>query len=231
MKLNYLTLSGVIAGSMTDPPALAFSTKLTNSDYPSLAYANVYPLTMLLRILVAQIAVLWLCYRYRMLCERRRIMLGETAFGVHLPPPHTGMKILSHTDPGYAAFVRRLNRRALPEAGVRDLVAEIIAQVAAKGDDALVTLTKRFDNAALTPKSLFVTRGGICRREKSRHSRHAGGGQTQSEKHPRLRETRPAQGLVRPRTPRARSSASVSRPSIAWASMCPAARPRSFPPH
>lgn len=58
MKLNYLTLSGVLAGSMTDPPALAFSTKLTRSDYPSLAYANVYPLTMLLRILVAQIAVL-----------------------------------------------------------------------------------------------------------------------------------------------------------------------------
>ncbi len=58
MKLNYLTLSGVLAGSMTDPPALAFSTKLTQSDYPSLAYANVYPLTMLLRILVAQIAVL-----------------------------------------------------------------------------------------------------------------------------------------------------------------------------
>jgi putative transport protein len=61
MKLNYLTLSGVLAGSMTDPPALAFSTKLANSDYPSLAYANVYPLTMLMRILVAQIAVLWLC--------------------------------------------------------------------------------------------------------------------------------------------------------------------------
>ena len=61
MKINYLTLSGVLAGSMTDPPALAFSTKLTNSDYPSLAYANVYPLTMLLRILVAQIAVLWFC--------------------------------------------------------------------------------------------------------------------------------------------------------------------------
>ncbi len=61
MKVNYLTLSGVLAGSMTDPPALAFSTKLTNSDYPSLAYANVYPLTMLLRILVAQLAVLWIC--------------------------------------------------------------------------------------------------------------------------------------------------------------------------
>ncbi len=70
---------------------------------------------------------------------------------------HSGMKILSHTDPGYAAFVRRLKRRALPEAGVRDLVADIIAQVAAKGDDALVSLTRRFDNAALTPKTLFVT--------------------------------------------------------------------------
>lgn len=84
-------------------------------------------------------------------------MLGETARGVHPPPPLPGMKILSHTDPGYATFVRRLKRRALPETGVRDLVAEIIAQVAARGDDALVTLTKRFDNAALTPKSIFVT--------------------------------------------------------------------------
>ena len=84
-------------------------------------------------------------------------MLGVGGFGVHLPPPPTGMKILSYNDPGYAAFVRRLNRRALPEAGVRDLVAEIIAQVAAKGDDALVTFTKRFDGADLSRKSLFVT--------------------------------------------------------------------------
>ena len=61
LKLNYLTLVGVLAGSMTDPPALAFANKLANSDYPSLSYANVYPLTMLLRILVAQMAVLWLC--------------------------------------------------------------------------------------------------------------------------------------------------------------------------
>jgi histidinol dehydrogenase len=67
------------------------------------------------------------------------------------------MKILSHTDPGFASFVRRLNRRALPEAGVRDLVTDIIAQVAAKGDDALVTLTKRFDSATLTTKTLFVS--------------------------------------------------------------------------
>ena len=60
LKMNYLTLVGVLAGSMTDPPALAFANKLANSDYPALAYANVYPLTMLLRILVAQMAVLWL---------------------------------------------------------------------------------------------------------------------------------------------------------------------------
>jgi histidinol dehydrogenase len=85
------------------------------------------------------------------------ILLGGGAASVHSARPSTGMKILSHTDPGYAAFVRRLKRRALPEAGVRDLVAEIIAQVASKGDDALVTLTRRFDNAALTPKSLFVS--------------------------------------------------------------------------
>lgn len=67
------------------------------------------------------------------------------------------MKILTHTDSGFASFVRRLNRRALPVAGVRDLVAEIISQVAADGDDALVQLTKRFDGAALTKKTLFVS--------------------------------------------------------------------------
>ena len=84
-------------------------------------------------------------------------MLGEWESRVHLPPPLHGMKILSHLDPGYISFVRRLNRRALPEAGVRDLVAEILSQVAAKGDEALVTLTKRFDGAVITRKSIFVT--------------------------------------------------------------------------
>ncbi len=67
------------------------------------------------------------------------------------------MKILSHTDPGYAAFVRRLYRRALPEAGVRELVEDIIRQVAEKGDDALITLTKRFDGATLKRNQLFVS--------------------------------------------------------------------------
>jgi histidinol dehydrogenase len=77
------------------------------------------------------------------------------------------MKILSHLDPGYATFVRRLNRRALPEAGVRDLVSEIIAQVAAKGDEALVTFTKRFDAATLTTKTLFVTDDEIAAARKA----------------------------------------------------------------
>lgn len=60
LKLNFITISGLFAGSMTDPPALAFANKLTQSDYPALSYANVYPLTMLLRILTAQVAVLLL---------------------------------------------------------------------------------------------------------------------------------------------------------------------------
>ncbi len=60
LKINFLTLSGLLAGSMTDPPALAFANKLTKSDYPSLAYANVYPVTMVLRIVVAQMAMLWM---------------------------------------------------------------------------------------------------------------------------------------------------------------------------
>ena len=67
------------------------------------------------------------------------------------------MKILSYQDSGYAPFVRRLNRRALPEPGTRDLVSQIIAEVAKKGDDALITFTKRFDGAKLTPQTIFVT--------------------------------------------------------------------------
>ena len=57
-KLNYLTLCGLLAGSMTDPPALAFAGGITNSDAPSISYATVYPLAMLLRVLVAQAIVL-----------------------------------------------------------------------------------------------------------------------------------------------------------------------------
>jgi putative transport protein len=54
MKTNYATICGLLAGSMTDPPALAFAGTVTNSDGPSIAYATVYPAVMLLRVLTAQ---------------------------------------------------------------------------------------------------------------------------------------------------------------------------------
>ena len=60
MKINFLPLCGVLAGSMTDPPALAFAGAITKSDEPAVAYATVYPLTMLMRIIVAQALVLLL---------------------------------------------------------------------------------------------------------------------------------------------------------------------------
>lgn len=60
MRLDYLTLSGLLAGSMTDPPALAFANALARSEGPSLAYATVYPLTMILRVVTAQLLVLLL---------------------------------------------------------------------------------------------------------------------------------------------------------------------------
>jgi putative transport protein len=58
LKTNYAVLTGLIAGSVTDPPALAFATSITKSDAPTVAYATVYPLTMLLRILCAQVLAL-----------------------------------------------------------------------------------------------------------------------------------------------------------------------------
>ena len=76
---------------------------------------------------------------------------------MHAPPPFAAMIILSHRDSAYPAFVRRLNRRALPEPGVRNLVSEIIAEVAATGDAALLAYTKRFDGATLTTKGIFVS--------------------------------------------------------------------------
>jgi putative transport protein len=57
-KLDYFSLCGLLAGSMTDPPALAFAGSLTGSEVPSIAYATVYPLVMLLRVLAAQGMVL-----------------------------------------------------------------------------------------------------------------------------------------------------------------------------
>jgi putative transport protein len=60
LKLDYPTTCGVLAGSMTDPPALAFATSLTKSDRPLTAYAAVYPLVMILRVFFVQILVLTL---------------------------------------------------------------------------------------------------------------------------------------------------------------------------
>jgi len=61
-KINYLTICGVLAGSMTDPPALAYANDIYPSDAQATAYTAVYPLTMCLRILAPQIllAAFWI---------------------------------------------------------------------------------------------------------------------------------------------------------------------------
>ena len=57
-KLNYYTLIGVLSGASTNPPALAYSAEQTSSDAPSVGYATVYPLSMFLRVLAAQLLIL-----------------------------------------------------------------------------------------------------------------------------------------------------------------------------
>ncbi len=59
-KTNFLSLCGLLAGSMTDPPALAFANGLNPSAAVSIAYATVYPLVMILRIIAAQLIVLFI---------------------------------------------------------------------------------------------------------------------------------------------------------------------------
>jgi putative transport protein len=58
-KVNYLKLIGVLSGSMTNPPALAYSNEQTSCDLPSVGYATVYPLTMFLRVLSAQLLIIF----------------------------------------------------------------------------------------------------------------------------------------------------------------------------
>lgn len=60
-KLNYFTLMGLIAGSNTDPPALAYANQTAGNDAPAVGYTTVYPLSMFLRILTAQLIILLLC--------------------------------------------------------------------------------------------------------------------------------------------------------------------------
>ena len=57
-KVNYFTLMGLIAGSNTDPPALAYANQTSGNDAPAVGYSTVYPLTMFLRILAGQMILL-----------------------------------------------------------------------------------------------------------------------------------------------------------------------------
>lgn len=57
-RVNYFTLMGLIAGSNTDPPALAYANQIAGNDAPAVGYSTVYPLSMFLRILTAQLLVL-----------------------------------------------------------------------------------------------------------------------------------------------------------------------------
>ncbi len=57
-KLNYYTMMGLMAGSMTDPPALGFASTSSGNDMPAVSYATVYPVVMFLRVLTAQLLML-----------------------------------------------------------------------------------------------------------------------------------------------------------------------------
>lgn len=59
LKMNYYTLMGLIAGSTTDPPALAYANATAGNDMPAVGYSTVYPMVMFLRVLTAQIFILF----------------------------------------------------------------------------------------------------------------------------------------------------------------------------
>ncbi|WP_295990843.1 putative transporter [uncultured Alistipes sp.] len=59
LKMNYYTLMGLIAGSMTDPPALAYANATAGNDMPAVGYSTVYPVVMFLRVLTAQMFILF----------------------------------------------------------------------------------------------------------------------------------------------------------------------------
>lgn len=60
-KFNYFTIMGMIAGTYTDPPALAYANSICSKEAPSIGYSTVYPLSMFIRIFTAQIIVLFFC--------------------------------------------------------------------------------------------------------------------------------------------------------------------------
>lgn len=58
-KMNYFTICGMISGTYTDPPALAYGNKIANNDAPAVSYSTVYPLTMFMRVVAAQLVILF----------------------------------------------------------------------------------------------------------------------------------------------------------------------------
>ena len=60
-KFNYFTIMGILAGTYTDPPALAYANASCSKEAPAVGYSTVYPLSMFLRIFTAQIVVLFFC--------------------------------------------------------------------------------------------------------------------------------------------------------------------------
>ena len=59
-KMDYYTLMGTLAGSMTNPIALTYANNVAGSDMPAISYATVYPLVMFLRVVIAQSMILFL---------------------------------------------------------------------------------------------------------------------------------------------------------------------------
>ena len=60
-KFNYFTIMGLLAGTYTDPPALAYANSICSREEPAIGYSTVYPLSMFLRIFTAQLIVLFCC--------------------------------------------------------------------------------------------------------------------------------------------------------------------------
>ncbi|MCR5270793.1 MAG: putative transporter [Prevotella sp.] len=64
LKFNYFTIAGMLAGTYTDPPALAYANSICSKEAPAVGYSTVYPLAMFLRILTAQLIVLFCCGQF-----------------------------------------------------------------------------------------------------------------------------------------------------------------------
>ena len=60
-KFNYFTIMGMLAGTYTDPPALAYANRSCSTEAPAIGYSTVYPLSMFLRIFTAQVIILLCC--------------------------------------------------------------------------------------------------------------------------------------------------------------------------